>query len=112
MKEKVILGISLGFNSSASIISENNGVLCCVSQERLNRQKNTKQLPLDAIVACIDVASKKLGYNVVVTDIAYSHYEGLSDAYLLKNVPEAYKTTLEEYIERVENLVQILNGHS
>lgn len=104
MKEKVILGISLGFNSSAAIISENHGVLCCVSQERLNRQKNTKQLPLDAIVACIDVATKKLGHSIVVTDIAYSHYEGLSDAYLLKNVPEEWKVDLEAKLQVAKKL--------
>lgn len=104
MKENVYLGISLGFNSSASIITENEGVLCCVSQERLNRQKNTKQLPLDAIVACIDVACQKLGHNVIVTNVAYSHYEGLSEAYLLKNVQEDWKTILEEYIAKSKKI--------
>ena len=42
-KEKIYIGISLGFNSSAAIFKAGSGVLCAVSQERLNRQKNTKQ---------------------------------------------------------------------
>ena len=58
-KEKIYIGISLGFNSSAAIFKAGSGVLCAVSQERLNRQKNTKQLPLDAIKACIIEAEKK-----------------------------------------------------
>lgn len=104
MKEKVIVGISLGFNSSASILAEYDGVLCCVSQERLNRQKNTKQLPLDAIVACIETATQKKGHPVTVTDIAYSHYEELSYPYLRKNVPEDYQNVLEDLIEKANKI--------
>ena len=67
LKEDFYVGISLGFNSSAAIIGTESGVLCAVSQERLNRVKNTKELPFKAIEACLKMAEKQLGYKPVVT---------------------------------------------
>ena len=87
MKEDFYVGISLGFNSSAAIIGTESGVLCAVSQERLNRVKNTKELPFKAIEACLKMAEKQLGYKPVVTKFVYSHYEDISHTYLLKNMP-------------------------
>lgn len=92
--EKFYIGISLGFNSSAAIIGTDSGVLCAISQERLNREKNTKQLPLDAIRACIETAVEKIGHDIIIEKVIYSHYEDLSEAYLLKNVPEEVKLGL------------------
>ena len=103
-KEKFYIGISLGFNSSASIVGDKSGVLCAISQERLNRQKNTKQLPLDAVKACINTAEEKLGRPIVIEKICYSHYEDLSEAYLLKNIPESFRAQLEAYLDKAKSL--------
>lgn len=89
-KEKFYLGISLGFNSSAAIIGTESGVLCAVSEERLNRQKNTKELPFDAMKACVEMAKKRAETSKVsVDEIVYSHYEGISHTYLAKNCPKS-----------------------
>lgn len=90
--EELYLGISLGFNSSASIVGTESGVICAVSQERLNRVKNTKELPFDAMKACIDIAKSQT--NGKIKKIVYSHYEGISHSYLLKNLPSYL---VEEY---------------
>ena len=103
-KEKIYIGISLGFNSSAAIFKAGSGVLCAVSQERLNRQKNTKQLPLEAIKACIIEAENKLGHPIIVDELVYSHYEGLSEAYLLKNISDLWRPQLEQYFKKAKNV--------
>lgn len=71
--EKFYLGISLGFNSSACVFSSERGLIAAISQERLNGQKNTKELPFDAIRECI-----KLANTDIVDAIAISHYEEIS----------------------------------
>lgn len=71
--EKFYLGISLGFNSSACVFSSERGLIAAISQERLNGQKNTKELPFDAIRECI-----KLADTDVIDAVAISHYEDLS----------------------------------
>lgn len=71
-----ILGISLGFNSSACVYSTEKGLLAAISQERLNGQKNTKELPLEAAVRCCAVAG-----ITNIDKIAISHYEDISDEY-------------------------------
>lgn len=71
-----ILGLSLGFNSSAAIYSTEEGLLAAISQERLNGEKNTKQLPLEAAVECCRMA----GVNEI-DKIVISHYEEITDRY-------------------------------
>jgi len=71
-----ILGISLGFNSSACIYSTERGLLAAISQERLNGQKNTKELPLEAAVRCCEIAKVD-----TIDHIAISHYEEIRDQY-------------------------------
>lgn len=77
--ENFYLGISLGFNSSACIFSNERGLIAAISQERLNGEKNTKELPFDAIAKCIEIANVK-----EIERIAISHYEEISDEYFQK----------------------------
>lgn len=72
----IILGISLGFNSSACVYSTTHGILAAISQERLNGQKNTKDLPLDAVLECCEVAGV-----TSIDRIAISHYEDITNSY-------------------------------
>lgn len=74
--EKIYLGLSLGFNSSACVYSTKRGLLAAISQERLNGKKNTKELPLEAAVACCEIAN--IGH---IDGIAISHYEEITDSY-------------------------------
>lgn len=103
-REKYYIGLSLGFNSSASLIGTSSGVLCTISQERLNRQKNTKALPIDAIFACISTAEERLGRGIIIQKICYSHYEDLSEAYLMKNVPDNYKKSLGIFFDLAKTI--------
>lgn len=77
--EKFYLGISLGFNSSACVYSSKRGLLTAISQERLNGEKNTKELPFEAALKCIELANTDTIYQ-----IAISHYENISDEYFEK----------------------------
>lgn len=74
--EKFYLGISLGFNASACVMSSERGLLAAVSEERLNGEKNTKKVPYDAMLKCIELAGTKR-----IDGIAISHYEEISDDY-------------------------------
>ena len=47
-----IIGISLGSNSSACVVSAENGVEFAVSEERLINEKNTKNFPINALDKC------------------------------------------------------------
>jgi carbamoyltransferase len=79
----IILGISLGFNSSASLW-RNNKCLASLSQERITGIRNTKEVPVYAAKKCFEIAGVE-DQNII---IAYSHYEGLSFKYLEKNFPD------------------------
>jgi carbamoyltransferase len=83
--EKFYLGISLGFNSSACIVSTNNGVISAVSQERMNGKKNTKDIPFDAILECI-----KLAKINKIDKIVISHYEGITINYFKSHCDLTY----------------------
>lgn len=72
-EEKFYIGMSFGFNASACLISNQRGVLAAISQERLNGKKNTKEIPIDAVVECCKMSGVK-----VVEKVAYSHYQRLS----------------------------------
>ena len=79
MIEKFYLGISLGFNSSACVVSSKRGPLFAISQERLNLVKNTKEVPYDAIEECIKNTGIK-DFN----KICICHYEDIDDEYFKK----------------------------
>lgn len=74
--EKFYLGISLGFNASACVISSKRGLLAAISEERMNGEKNTKKVPYDAMLKCIELAGTKR-----IDNIAISHYEEISEDY-------------------------------
>ena len=74
MREKLFLGISLGFNSSVCLYSDTRGLLKCISEERINRIKNTKAIPIDAIKFCLDGIKS-------IDDICVSHYENITFEY-------------------------------
>ncbi|MBQ3871179.1 MAG: hypothetical protein II780_00580, partial [Clostridia bacterium] len=44
----------------------------------------------------------KLGHPIVVDELVYSHYEGLSEAYLLKNIPDLWRPQLEQYFKKAK----------
>lgn len=77
--EKFYLGISFGFNASACVISNKKGLVAAISQERLNGIKNTKRLPFDAILKCLEIAGTKS-----VEGVAVSHYEEITLSNLQK----------------------------
>lgn len=79
----IILGISLGFNSSASLWKDGT-CLASISQERLTGVRNTKEIPVYAAKKCFDIA----GIDDKEIVVAFSHYEGLSFKYLEKNFPD------------------------
>ena len=77
-----ILGLSLGFNSSASLWQDGK-CLASISQERLTGVRNTKEVPIYAAKKCFEIAD----VNPIEINVAYTHYEGLSYTYLCKNFP-------------------------
>ena len=79
MTEKYFLGISLGFNSSACIVSNTRGLISAVSQERISGKKNTKEIPFDAMLECIALAGLKK-----IDKICISHYEKITVKYFEK----------------------------
>lgn len=79
MAEKLYLGISLGFNSSACVVSNKRGLLSAVSQERLSGVKNTKEIPFDAMLECLRIAHVNC-----IDKVCISHYENISDEYFIK----------------------------
>lgn len=90
--ELFYIGVNFGFNASACLISSKRGVIAAISQERLNCEKNTKKLPIDAILQCCKEA------NVNVVDkVVYSHYQILTKSELFKYCDDS----------RIEKLVKI-----
>lgn len=79
----IILGISLGFNSSASLWKDGT-CLASISQERLTGVRNTKEIPAYAAKKCFEIA----GIDDKEIVLAYSHYEVLSYKYIQKNFPD------------------------
>lgn len=80
--ERIILGISLGFNSSACIMSDERGLIAAISEERLNNKKNTKDIPLKAIAKCLEIAKCN-----EIDRIAISHYEHITNEYFNEHWP-------------------------
>lgn len=102
---KDILGISLGYNTSAALINPNEGIKLAISEERLNGEKNTKKFPINAIKECLKVA--RFGKQLI---IGISSYEVINDrvlrymdesANVLRAQFDDFYTFLGEYI-RIE----------
>lgn len=81
MKEIIYLGISLGFNSSAALVSNKRGVLFAISEERLNNEKNTKKFPELAIKHCCLYAFNN---DLCVNKIVVSYYGIITKEYFNK----------------------------
>ena len=101
--EKFYLGISISHNSSACVFSSERGLIAAISQERLNGQKNTKELPFDAVRECI-----KLADTNVIDAVAISHYEELSLDYF-KRYGERFELTGETCQDYVMNYLKSIN---
>jgi carbamoyltransferase len=48
-----VIGISLGYNTSACVVNPKEGIKLAISEERLNGEKNTKKFPLNALTECV-----------------------------------------------------------
>ncbi len=94
IKEKFYLGISLGFNASACVVSNKRGLLSAVSQERMNGVKNTKEVPFDAMIECLKLAKVN-----VIDKVCISHYETITDEYFTKySSHELHGRTWQQFI--------------
>lgn len=89
MNEVLILGVSLGFNTSACLYSNTRGILAAVSQERLNGEKNTREFPFDAILECFRIANERH-----YSELAFCHWRRLT-------LEEIGKYTLNEEARKV-----------
>jgi carbamoyltransferase len=72
------IGISLGNNTSAAVVSPTQGIELAISEERLNGEKNTKKFPINALKECV----KRLGLqpnSTEVVEIGISSYEVIND---------------------------------
>ena len=70
--EVIVLGFSLGFDTGAALVSSKTGILYAINEERIVRQKNTKEFPVYAIEACM----KKTNVHFdAITAISYTNYE-------------------------------------
>ena len=99
--ELFYIGVNFGFNASACLISSKRGVVAAISQERLNGEKNTKKLPIDAILQCCKEA------NVNTVDkVVYSHYQILTKSELFKYCDDS------RYMELVEINLEFANSKS
>lgn len=99
--EKFYLGISFGFNASACVISNKKGLVAAISQERLNGIKNTKKLPFDAILKCLEIAGTK-----EIEGVAVSHYEDIK----LENLQKYSDDKLYGYNWK-DGILNWLNDH-
>lgn len=66
-----VLGISLGSDSGAALVSNIHGLLCATNEERYNRKKQTKEFPFNSIYHVLQ--STRISLKDVHA-IAISHY--------------------------------------
>ncbi len=99
MSENIYVGISLGFNSSACVVSNLRGLLFAISQERLTGKKNTKEIPLDALHECaVYMRNNKIDK---IVNVAVSHYQEFTDNEILgKYKSEKYGFFCERFAYR------------
>lgn len=107
--ERFYLGISISHNSSACIYSNERGIIAAISQERLNGEKNTKEIPFEAALKCLELADTK-----EIEAIGISHYETISTKYFQKHCKnhKLEGETVGEYIFNffVDNGINIKEG--
>lgn len=71
----MFIGVSLGSNSSACVISH-RGIDMAISEERLLNEKNTKKFPINALKACLEYYADNDGEFEI--HIGISSYEVIS----------------------------------
>ena len=102
MKAKCHLGMSLGFNSSAALVDNKGRLVRAVSEERLIREKNTKRIPVHAILLVVR------GNRGVSNVLNYSHYDELNKEYFTKYEPE---WLYDDTVSAEQNLLDFVNTH-
>jgi len=100
MKAKYHLGMSLGFNSSAALVDNKGRLVRAVSEERLTREKNTKRIPVHAILLVVR------GNSGVSNVLNYSHYDILDKEYFAKYEPE---WLYDDNMSAEQNLLSFIN---
>lgn len=91
MMERLFLGISLGFNTSACLLSPTQGVLFAISEERLNGEKNTKKFPVNAINACIKFADENIQGGYYIDSVSVASYQNITKDWIEKYFDEETK---------------------
>lgn len=94
-KEKLYIGINLGFNASAALVSNQRGVLAAISEERLNGIKNTKQIPIDAVVKCCEMYGH--ANDIVIHKVCFSHYQTLTMSEVERTVSNKDRKVFDLY---------------
>lgn len=102
MKAKCHLGVSLGFNSSAALVDNKGRLVRAVSEERLVREKNTKRIPVHAILLVVR------GHRGLSNVLNYSHYDTLNKEYFAKYEPE---WLYDDDVSAKQNLLSFINTH-
>lgn len=102
MKAKYHLGMSLGFNSSAALVDDKARLVRAISEERLIREKNTKRIPIHAILLVVR------GNRGMSNVLNYSHYDTLDKEYFAKYEPE---WLYDDSISAEQNLLDFVNTH-
>ena len=107
-EEKFILGVSLGFNASACIMSDQRGLIAAISEERFNGVKNTKEIPIYAISACMNIAQ-----TMKLEKVAVCHYGPVSVDYVKRYLPDYFKQREEKFptvqVDGLEYLREIIS---
>lgn len=85
-----VLGISLGSDSGAALVSSRHGLLCATNEERYSRKKQTKEFPFKSISHVLSTTCIK---RKDIHAIAISHYADICAYDLIK-----YN---REYIEHI-----------
>lgn len=102
MKREIVVGFSLGFNTSACVVSKEEGVLFAIQEERLINEKNTKKFPLHALIECRKFLEEK-GYDLEedIICFSYSHYQSPDIHDLMRHsAPELMEGIERQYDRR------------
>jgi predicted NodU family carbamoyl transferase len=103
MTNVYVLGISLGSDTGAALVSAKHGLICATNEERYNRQKQTKQFPVQSIRH----VCKFIPDDAVDLHVVYTHYEDLS----FYNLVKYNKSLLESLnLEWAENYLSVYSA--
>lgn len=96
-----ILGVSLGHNSSAVLISSSGKIICGYEEERITRVKSDSSFPQASIKLCLNSINKKTQINInnlnnkPTIHVAIGHW--FNTTYLYDNAQRYYKD-IENFI--------------